>query len=124
MPYIQSRSVKAIALLARYRAPTLPDLATAHEQGLANFEAYQWFAIFLPKGTSPAIIERLHDATVVAMDTPAVQERLKQLGIELAKPQLSADGCTRAVEAAERALLAWAKLTAKQRSNIPRNGTN
>jgi tripartite-type tricarboxylate transporter receptor subunit TctC len=87
MPYIQSRSVKAIALLARYRAPTLPDLATAHEQGLANFEAYQWFAIFLPKGTSPAIIERLHDATVVAMDTPAVQERLKQLGTTVVPPE-------------------------------------
>ncbi|MGY4498226.1 acyl-CoA reductase-like NAD-dependent aldehyde dehydrogenase [Bradyrhizobium sp. GM24.11] len=35
--------------------------------------------------------------------------------------QLSADGCTKAVEAAERALPAWAKLTAKQRSNILRN---
>lgn len=46
------------------------------------------------------------------------------LAIELAKPQLSADGCTRAVEAAERALPAWAKLTAKQRSNILCNGTN
>ncbi|MCK1732232.1 NAD-dependent succinate-semialdehyde dehydrogenase [Bradyrhizobium sp. 142] len=42
-------------------------------------------------------------------------------GVELAKvPQLSADDCTRAVEAAERAFPAWAKLTAKQRSNILR----
>lgn len=42
-------------------------------------------------------------------------------GVELAKvPQLSADDCTRAVEAAERAFPAWARLTAKQRSNILR----
>ena len=46
---------------------------------------------------------------VFAVNNPAT-------GAELAKvPQLSADDCTRAVEAAERAFPAWAKLTAKQR---------
>jgi tripartite-type tricarboxylate transporter receptor subunit TctC len=50
--------VKAIAILTKNRASTLPNLATAHEQGLANFEAYQWFAIFLPKRTPVAIIQK------------------------------------------------------------------
>jgi tripartite-type tricarboxylate transporter receptor subunit TctC len=80
MPYIESRNVKPIALLSKSRVATLPDLPTAHEQGLASFDAYQWFGIFLPRGTAPAIIQKLHDAGVAAMDTPAVRERLKELG--------------------------------------------
>lgn len=51
----------------------------------------------------------------------AVGKNNLAIGIEFAKLlQLSVDGCTRAVEAAERALSAWAKLRAKQRSNILR----
>jgi tripartite-type tricarboxylate transporter receptor subunit TctC len=86
MPYIESRSVKAIAILGRNRVAALPDLPSAGEQGLASFEAYQWFAIFLPKGTPSGIIQTLHDAAVAAMDTPAVQERLKELGAKVASP--------------------------------------
>ena len=51
---------------------------------------------------------------VLAVNNPAT-------GVELAKiPQMSAADCTQAVEAAARAFPAWAKLTAKQRSNILR----
>ncbi len=53
--------------------------------------------------------------------TPVLEVNNPANGAELAKvPQLSADDATKAVEAAERAFPAWAKLTAKQRSNILR----
>jgi tripartite-type tricarboxylate transporter receptor subunit TctC len=87
MPYIESRNVKAIAVLSKHRAATLPDLPTAQEQGLAGFEAYQWFGIFLPRGAAPAIIQTLHDAAIAAMDTPAVRERLKELGATVVPPE-------------------------------------
>jgi tripartite-type tricarboxylate transporter receptor subunit TctC len=87
IPQIENKAVKPIAILTKNRLPTLPNLATAQEQGLPNFEAYQWFALFLPKGTPAAIVQKLHDATVTAMDTPAVQERLTELGATVVAPE-------------------------------------
>jgi tripartite-type tricarboxylate transporter receptor subunit TctC len=54
----------------------LPNLASAHEQRLADFEAPTWFAAFLPRGASEPIIRKLNQATFATADTPSVQERL------------------------------------------------
>jgi tripartite-type tricarboxylate transporter receptor subunit TctC len=86
IPHIQGNSVKAIAILTKNRSPILPNLASAHEQGLANFDAGAWFAFVLPKGTPAAIVQKLHDATVVAMSAPATGERLKEFGSVLVAP--------------------------------------
>jgi tripartite-type tricarboxylate transporter receptor subunit TctC len=53
------------------------------EQGTPNLEAYTWNAIFLPKGAPADVVKQLHDATVEAMKTPAVRERLEALGAVL-----------------------------------------
>ena len=71
MPQIKGDTVKPIALLALQRLDVLPDLPTAHEQGLANFEASTWNALFLPKGTPPAIVQKLYNAVVQAVATAA-----------------------------------------------------
>jgi tripartite-type tricarboxylate transporter receptor subunit TctC len=73
--------------LAHERSPLLPTLATAHEQGLANFEAITWNAFFLPKDTPAAIVKKLNDATNEAMNTPAVKERMHELGVTLVAPE-------------------------------------
>jgi len=83
LPQIKGDNVKAVATLTKARSPVLPDLATANEKGLPDFEAYTWNAFFLPRGTPEAIVKRLHDATVEAMETPAVRERLEGLGAAL-----------------------------------------
>jgi tripartite-type tricarboxylate transporter receptor subunit TctC len=77
---IESKLVKPIAILSRDRSPMLPDLATAQEQGLNDFEASTWFGFFFPRRTPEAIVRKLHDATVASIDTPAVVERLKEVG--------------------------------------------
>jgi tripartite-type tricarboxylate transporter receptor subunit TctC len=87
IPQIESKAVKPIAVLSKQRLPILPNLASTHEQGLANFEVYQWLALFLPKGTPAAIVQKLHDAAVRTIETPFVQERLKALGTTLAAPE-------------------------------------
>ena len=87
LPQIQSHTVKAVAMLTRNRAPVLPHLATAQEQGLADFEAYTWFGLFLPSGTPEAIVHRLHEATVKAAKTPSIRERLEGLGVALVTPE-------------------------------------
>src|SRR5258708_20236658 len=87
LPQIEAKSVKPIALLTRQRSPILPSLASAQEQGLPDFDASTWYAIFLPKGTPAPIVQKLHDAIVATMDTPAVQARLKDIGADLVAPE-------------------------------------
>jgi tripartite-type tricarboxylate transporter receptor subunit TctC len=77
---IQAKQLKAIAILTKSRSPILPNLATAQEQGLANFEAYIWNGVFLPKGTAPAIVAKFNDALVKTLDKAEVQNRIRQIG--------------------------------------------
>jgi tripartite-type tricarboxylate transporter receptor subunit TctC len=65
----------------------MPGLATAREQGLTDLDVSNWSAFFLPKGTPSAIVQRLHDATVATMNSPAVHARLEEMGIDLVVPE-------------------------------------
>jgi len=87
LPQIQGKTVKAIAVLNRERAPVLPDLPSAQEQGLSNFEAPGWFAFFLPKATPAPIVDRLNRALSDTLDTPLVRERLEGLGMGIPPPE-------------------------------------
>jgi tripartite-type tricarboxylate transporter receptor subunit TctC len=84
---IEGKQVKAPAILSKNRSPILPNLASAHEQGLANFDAYIWNGIFLPKGTPTTIVQRLHEAIVGTMDTPTVQARISEIGGSVVAPE-------------------------------------
>jgi tripartite-type tricarboxylate transporter receptor subunit TctC len=86
-PQITGNTLKGIALLARSRSPLLPTLATADEQGLAGFEAITWNAFFMPKDTPAAIVKKLNEATIEAMNTPALKDRMHELGVSLVAPE-------------------------------------
>jgi tripartite-type tricarboxylate transporter receptor subunit TctC len=73
--------------MTRARAPALPDLPTAQEQGLPDFEAYTWFGLFFPRATPEAIVRRLQQATHEAMQTAAVHEQFEKLGATIAAPE-------------------------------------
>jgi tripartite-type tricarboxylate transporter receptor subunit TctC len=81
-PQIDGGTVKALAILTKQRSPALPNVATAAEQGL-DVEAYTWNAIFLPKSTPDAIVKKLNDATLQAMHSALVKERLEGLGAQI-----------------------------------------
>jgi tripartite-type tricarboxylate transporter receptor subunit TctC len=87
LPQIESGAIKPIAILSHSRSPSLPNLASAHEQGLTDFEASNWSAFFLPKETPTFIVQRLHDASVAAMNDPAVQKRFKENSIDLVRDE-------------------------------------
>src|SRR5262249_19161048 len=72
--------VKAIAVMAKERSSALPDVPTGLEQATPNLEAYTWNAIFLPKNAPADVVKTLNHATVEAMKTPTVKERLEGLG--------------------------------------------
>ena len=79
-PQIDGGTVKAIAIMTKERSPALPNVPTGLEQGTPNLEAYTWNALFLPKDAPAEVVKKLHDATVEAMKTPSVRERLEGLG--------------------------------------------
>jgi tripartite-type tricarboxylate transporter receptor subunit TctC len=81
-PQIESGTVKAIAILTKERSPVLPNVPTAIEQGF-EVEAYTWNAFFLPKGTPDAIVQKLNHATVEAMKTKAIRDKLESVGLRL-----------------------------------------
>jgi tripartite-type tricarboxylate transporter receptor subunit TctC len=87
MSQIDAHQVQVTAVLGRERSSRLPGVQTAEEQGLKDFEVYSWNAIFLPKAVPPPIVDKLHAAAVAAMDRPAVQGRLHDLGATAPPPE-------------------------------------
>jgi tripartite-type tricarboxylate transporter receptor subunit TctC len=87
IPLIETNQVKGIAFLGKERLTSLPNLPTAQEQGLANFEGVTWDAFFFPKGTPAPIVQKLRAATVGAMETPSIQQRLSVIGATVVAPE-------------------------------------
>ena len=81
--HIQGGKLRPLAFAAKQRLPLLPDVPTAAEAGVANFEATSWFGIVAPAGTPPAIVARLHKAIADGVRTPAMQERFAKSGAQL-----------------------------------------
>ena len=76
---INGGSIKAFAVSADQRLPTLPDVPTAKEQGL-DYQMSIWAGIFAPKGTPRDVVDRLAIALDKALDDPEVRKRLAELG--------------------------------------------
>jgi tripartite-type tricarboxylate transporter receptor subunit TctC len=87
LPLIRSQSIKPIALLSPTRNHVLPELATAHEQGLVGFDADAWNAFFLPRGTPEPIVRRLAKAASDALEIGWVRTRLEDLGLNIPAPE-------------------------------------
>jgi tripartite-type tricarboxylate transporter receptor subunit TctC len=87
LPQIAAKAVKPIAVLSKTRSPVLPDLPSASEQGLTDFDVPSWYALFLPAKTPQAIALRLNQATSATLDVPAVQQRLQQIGGDAVAPE-------------------------------------
>jgi tripartite-type tricarboxylate transporter receptor subunit TctC len=85
-PTMDGNLAKAIALLSRERSPMLPDLPTAHEQGLTDFDTDTWFGLFFPKDTPEPIVRKLNAAIAVTLDSPWVQDRFKEIVASVAAP--------------------------------------
>ena len=85
--YIESKTVKAIAVLTKDRSPALSNLASADEQGLTGFSAENWLAFFFPKNTPAPVVKALHNAAVATITTPAVMSRLKEIGVDVVAPE-------------------------------------
>jgi tripartite-type tricarboxylate transporter receptor subunit TctC len=77
---VQTGTVKAYAIGAAKRHPAMPNVPTTTEAGLPEFQALPWFALFAPKDTPRAILDKLTEALDMALDDDKVRKRLLDLG--------------------------------------------
>ena len=82
LPLVKSARLRALAVAAAKRAPTLPDLPTFGEAGIAGFEAGSWYGILSPAGTPRDVVARLHGETVRMLGLPDIRQKLASEGAE------------------------------------------
>jgi tripartite-type tricarboxylate transporter receptor subunit TctC len=82
LPLIQEGRVRALLVSTPKRAADLPDVPTPLEAGLKDAESAFWLGVFMPSKTPRDIVEKFHAAGVKLLAEPAMQDRLKKLGIE------------------------------------------
>ena len=81
IPHIKSGRVRALAVGGAKRSSLLPELPTVREAGF-EFNTEGWYGILAPRGTPPAIITRLHEATVRALAAPELKGILAKMAVE------------------------------------------
>ena len=83
LPQAKGGKLRAIAVSTRERSPLVPDLPGMREAGLAEYNLEFWYGMFLPANTPPAIVKKVYDATVAAMQQPSVKAQLAREGTEV-----------------------------------------
>jgi len=80
IPHWKAGRVRLLGVSTRTRVSAVQEIPTIAEAGLPGYESYTWFGLFGPKGLDPEIVGKLNTAVKSALETPAVRERLVQLG--------------------------------------------
>ena len=81
--HIKGGKLRALATTGVTRSPQLPDVPTLAESGLSGYSAYVWMGLLAPKGTPPAIVERLQREVKIALAAPEVKGFFNEAGIEM-----------------------------------------
>jgi tripartite-type tricarboxylate transporter receptor subunit TctC len=82
IPVINQGKIVPLAVSTAQRAPLLPNVPTVAEAGYPDAAYVFWGGLSLPAKTPREIVNKMHDETQKALDLPAIQERLLQLGVQ------------------------------------------
>ncbi|MEN3291411.1 MAG: hypothetical protein V7642_664 [Burkholderiales bacterium] len=80
LPHIQAGKLRALAVAGKTRAPSLPNVPTMAEAGLAGYEVEPWFGLYGPAGMSQSVVQILNRAFTEALASPDVKDKLLQAG--------------------------------------------
>lgn len=80
LPQVKGEKLRALAVASEERNPAYPDTPTIAESGYPGFAAESWFGVSAPAGTPDAVVDRLHQATVKALNSPEMREKLESVG--------------------------------------------
>lgn len=80
LPQVTSGKLRALAVASAKRNPAYPDTPTVAESGFPGFSAESWFGLSAPAKTPPAVIQKLNQATVKALSSPEIRQKLESVG--------------------------------------------
>lgn len=80
LPHVRNARLRAIAISSPQRWPTLTEIATVAESGVAGFEASTWYGALAPASTSPAVINKLQSDFVTVLKAEDVRKSLLDMG--------------------------------------------
>jgi tripartite-type tricarboxylate transporter receptor subunit TctC len=83
LPQASGGRLRAIAVSTRERSPLVPELPGMREAGLPDYNLEFWYGMFVPAGTPTAIVKKIYDATITAMQHPSVKAVLAREGTEV-----------------------------------------
>jgi len=83
VPTVQAKQANGLVVAVPSRLSVVPDVPTSTEQGLPQFQATGWNALFAPKGTPKEIVTKLNAAAKAALKDENTRKRLLELGAEL-----------------------------------------
>ncbi|MBL0123249.1 MAG: tripartite tricarboxylate transporter substrate binding protein [Betaproteobacteria bacterium] len=82
LPHVKAGKLRALAVTSMTRSAALPDVPTMDEEGLKGFDATSWFGLLAPAGTPKDIVAKLNAASVKALASAEMRERLAAQGAE------------------------------------------
>ncbi len=83
LQFIESGTLRAVAVTTAERSAAVPDLPTVAESGFPDFEATTWHGLVAPAKTSPAVVEKLNQTVVAVLRETDIRQRLAGLGVEI-----------------------------------------
>jgi tripartite-type tricarboxylate transporter receptor subunit TctC len=83
VPTVQAKQANGLVVAVPSRLSVIPDVPTSAEQGLPQFQATGWNALFAPKGTPKELVGKLNAAAKAALNDENTRKRLLELGAEL-----------------------------------------
>lgn len=72
--HIRAGSIRPLAVAAAQRSPSFPDVPTAAEAGVPDYEVSTWYAMWAPAGTPPDIVEKMSEEITKALNSPKIKE--------------------------------------------------
>lgn len=82
-PHVKNGKLKALGIAGEKRSSVMPDVPTLAEQGIANVNMSQWYAMFAPAKTPKAVIERLNREMNSVLTDKAVEKKIEDQGAEV-----------------------------------------
>lgn len=80
--FVQAKRIKPLVVTSPKRSPTLPDVPTVAEAGVAGLQVMEWYGALAPAGTPRAIVQRLRDELVAIIKRPEITARFVELGAD------------------------------------------
>ncbi len=82
LPFIRAGKLRALCVNGSKRLALLPDVPTAAEAGLPDFELPNWYALYAPRGVPGDITQRIYRSTVKILQLPELRARLTEFALD------------------------------------------